>query len=207
MGTKCFLLTRIPKVRKWLRRYSSRNCTQQESYHNGMFLLGDFDEPLPGPDDYEVERNPKPAADDPRWPATCDKDGFRFDDSDERQLFSLRLWADASGRLFTLREDTPPGAMWFAWWYRHDGKCGFHPNGDCDPRGHLIVRLPGGWDWDIDSRASNCTKPDDFTHRCWVRHGEPPSITVDKNGVTCGAGAGSILAGNYHGFLRNGELT
>jgi hypothetical protein len=39
-----------------------------------------------------------------------------------------------------------------------------------------------------------------------VRHGEAPNITVDKNGVTCGAGAGSIQCGSYHGFLRNGEL-
>lgn len=31
-------------------------------------------------------------------------------------------------------------------------------------------------------------------------------ITVDKNGTTCAAGAGSISAGPYHGFLRNGQL-
>jgi hypothetical protein len=55
-------------------------------------------------------------------------------------------------------------------------------------------------------RASNCTMPNDMLHRCWVRHGNPPMITVDKNGPTCGAGAGSILSGNWHGFLRNGEL-
>jgi hypothetical protein len=49
--------------------------------------------------------------------------------------------------------------------------------------------------------------PDDGEHRCWVRHGEPPRITVDKNGPTCQAGAGSILAGDYHGFLRDGAFT
>lgn len=31
-----------------------------------------------------------------------------------------------------------------------------------------------------------------LSNHCWVRHGEPPNVTVDKNG---------------HGFLRNGELT
>ncbi len=30
---------------------------------------------------------------------------------------------------------------------------------------------------------------------------------VDKNGLTCAAGAGSIQAGDYHGFLRDGEFT
>jgi len=56
----------------------------------------------------------------------------------------------------------------------------------------------------IDSRASNCTLPDDNVHKCWVRHGEAPNFTVDKNGATCAAGAGSIQTSNWHGFLRNG---
>jgi hypothetical protein len=69
----------------------------------------------------------------------------------------------------------------------------------------LIVLTPGG-EWNIDSRAGNCKLPDDRLHRCWVRHGTPPNITVDTIGQTCGAGAGSIMAGRYHGFLRNGVL-
>lgn len=70
----------------------------------------------------------------------------------------------------------------------------------------LTVMTPGGR-WVIDSRASNCGSPYDYNHRCWIRHGEPPNITVDKNGATCSAGAGSIQCGSYHGFLQNGELT
>lgn len=70
---------------------------------------------------------------------------------------------------------------------------------------HLCVQCPGG-SWNIDSRASNCTMPYDYEHRCWIWHGDPPVITVDKNGVTCQAGAGSILVGQYHGFLRGGVL-
>lgn len=71
----------------------------------------------------------------------------------------------------------------------------------------VACRLPGGVDWHIDGRASNCPMPDDKEHRCWVRHGtfgEP--LTVDKNGRSCAAGAGSIAVHGYHGFLRNGEL-
>lgn len=72
---------------------------------------------------------------------------------------------------------------------------------------HLHVMLPNRVDWDIDSRASNCTLPDDTTHRCWVRTGEPPKVTAGKAGSTCSAGAGSIRAGDYHGFLQDGVLT
>ncbi|RWQ56578.1 MAG: hypothetical protein EOS82_03545 [Mesorhizobium sp.] len=61
--------------------------------------------------------------------------------------------------------------------------------------------------WHIDSRCSNCTKPDDKEHRCWVRHGTVgQTIHVDKNGNTCSAGAGSIAVPGFHGFLHHGVL-
>jgi hypothetical protein len=72
---------------------------------------------------------------------------------------------------------------------------------------HLHAVLPNGNHWNIDGRANNCTSPNDRLHRCWVRTGEVPNITVGKGGNTCAAGAGSILSGNYHGFLINGEFT
>ena len=92
-----------------------------------------------------------------------------------------------------------PGAMWFeetAWdgWTGPDGKA-------------LYVVCPNKHVWCIDSRASNCTKSADDEHRCWIRHGTPPNVTVDKAGLTCAAGAGSIQCGDYHGFLRNGAFT
>lgn len=71
---------------------------------------------------------------------------------------------------------------------------------------HLHAVLPNGHYWNMDQRASNCGRPEDKTHRCWVRHGQPPNVHVDKNGDTCQAGAGSILAGDWHGFLHHGEL-
>lgn len=95
--------------------------------------------------------------------------------------------------------DAPPGAMWFADWLLPFEK----PGSD----GHvLVVRLPNGREWVVDGRCSNCTMPKDNVHKCWVRHGTPPLVTVDKNGHTCAAGAGSILSGDWHGFLQNGEL-
>ena len=61
--------------------------------------------------------------------------------------------------------------------------------------------------WRIDSRATNCTMPEDGEHRCWVRHGTVgEAVHVDKNGNTCGAGAGSIAVPGFHGFLHHGVL-
>lgn len=106
----------------------------------------------------------------------------------------------------------PPGAMWYADWLEEGVPLyGEEPTGR--PLHHwrgpdnrvLEVMTPGG-EWIIDSRASNCTRPDDNTHRCWVREGTPPNVTAGKAGNTCQAGAGSILCGSYHGFLRNGWL-
>lgn len=77
---------------------------------------------------------------------------------------------------------------------------------------HLHAIVPSGAHWNIDSRASNCDKKEDKNHRCWVRTGTIPNITVGKGGNTCGAGAGSIWANKdagppleWHGFLQNGE--
>lgn len=100
-----------------------------------------------------------------------------------------------------------PGAMWFQEYIdEHDGAM-YKGNGSWnnDDGSHLLVYTPGG-QWDIDSRASNCDQQNERTHRCWVRRGMPPDVTVDKNGHTCGAGAGSIRAGSFHAMLTNGEL-
>lgn len=72
----------------------------------------------------------------------------------------------------------------------------------------VVCVCPGNQWWYIDSRASNCTMKDDYEHRCWVRHGtKGGTIHVDKAGLTCAAGAGSIQIGDWHGFLHNGILS
>lgn len=75
----------------------------------------------------------------------------------------------------------------------------------------IACQCIGGHVWYIENRASNCTMKDDRNHRCWVRHGTVGDrLTVDKNGLTCQAGAGSFFMGpnnEWHGFLRRGKLT
>lgn len=136
--------------------------------------------------------------------AACSACGSAAPTEEAPFAFQRRRYDTPSGR-------TEPGSLYFAEWYPCrdvSGKCVIHGWSNCDGR-HLLCVLPNGHVWDIDGRASNCTMPDDTTHRCWVRHGDPEKgepVHVDKNGHTCAAGAGSIAVPNWHGFLHNGEL-
>ncbi len=105
-----------------------------------------------------------------------------------------------TGERFT-NATIPAGALWRATWYEDRPEWrGIDGQSWC-------CQLPGGGTWMIDGRASNCTLPNDNVHKCWCRHGAAPLFTIDKNGTTCDAGAGSIIAPNgWHGFLRNGVL-
>jgi hypothetical protein len=94
-----------------------------------------------------------------------------------------------------------PGAMF--WIKFSGGGCSDHEP-PCTQ--HLMVVTPDRHWWDIDGRANNCTMKTDKRHRCWVRHGVPPDLTVDKAGLTCAAGAGSIQTPDWHGYLHNGVL-
>lgn len=188
---QCFFLTPVETEERYLRRYASSNGGDDcpvHGYHNAKAFIGtgDHDPEQSIGDNYSHESS--------RWPTHCDC-GYEFKESDAWQLFRSRLYkCHDTNELMTL-DQAPAGAMWYADWFGFKG-----------PDGHsLVVRTPGG-DWCVDSRASNCSMPDDDKHQCWVRHGTPPRITVDKNGNTCNAGAGSIGQKTYHGFLRNGYL-
>ncbi len=144
-----------------------------------------------------------------------------FDSEALAELATQPYWdrdeADHSGRapLYRLPDGTlkvsnelPPGALYDAS-YLHDIYP--MPDGIC-----LVGVCPNGHHWIVDSRASNCTMPDDNVHRCWIRHGDPRTgpVHVDKEGHSCKAGAGSIMCGgdpgsekHYHGHLHNGEFT
>jgi hypothetical protein len=137
-------------------------------------------------------------AGDPRWPATCAACGRPFGSAEGRAVFFRRIYDRGDGGPPCTLSEAPPGAVWDASWM---------PDSMKGPDGRsVVVRLPNGRDWYVDSRANNCTRPADTTHRCWVRHGTPPDLTVDKSGDTCSAGGGSIQSGDYHGFLRQGFL-
>lgn len=151
-----------------------------------------------------------PDMDDPAWPTECVRCGADIREG-KRQPWTLPIYrsADTGEERFihsnpdVAAPDIPiagGGAMWNAHWM---------PESVQQSDGiYLMVRCPDGRDWAVDSRASNCGLPDDNEHRCWVRHGDPREarVTVDKNGLTCSVGAGSIQTEDWHGFLRDGQL-
>lgn len=155
-----------------------------------------------------------------QWPKQCGC-GYQFLETDEWQVFSDHLYRRQDTGVIVLLRDAGPGAMWHAEWLSGLPQ-------EVGPDGlALMVNCPNNATWHIDGRANNCDSPcehcgvawkdhdwkkcewykDAKPHKCWVRHGTVPKITVDKSGVTCGAGAGSIQAGDYHGFMKNGIFT
>jgi hypothetical protein len=195
MGVKCFFVTPIGVERVKLRRFvwsEHAKCSGSFGYHNA--LSDEVARVAAGVQAPGLELFP---ANDPRWPSLCSC-GYQFDDKDERQVFPEQVYVrDGSVKEYFLR-DNIPGMMYDAVWL-HDHKEWCGPDGKS-----LHVVCPDGHTWCIDSRANNCTMPKDNEHKCWVRHGDPPLLTVDKRGVTCRAGAGSIQTPKYHGFLRGG---
>jgi hypothetical protein len=196
MGVQCFLLEPTNRSKRFLRRYGREETRTDGHYHSAIALLDEI-EVSDDPNAVEPWYDPEPFRESHRdlWPKAC-KCGYQFTDEDHWQIFRDRIYRRTdTGQFLSLRE-APPGSMWYADWM---GRSWSGPDGHS-----LMVVCPNGSHWLIDGPANNCTKPDDHEHRCWIRHGTPPMVTVDKNGNTCAAGAGSIQAGDYHGFLRNG---
>lgn len=205
---RCFLLEPTGEASVKLRRYTHSDrggspCPLDPgrySYHNAFTFI--HKEPLVTNEEGYMcndTQNPQFPHDDPRWPTVCTC-GYVFQDEDVWQRFSERVYRRVDTGEEMLLRDAPAGAMWEAWWMDRF----YMPQG----KHNLMVKTPGG-DWGVDSQASNCGMPDDRKqeqHHCWVREGEPPDVTVSKNGVSCSAGAGSIQCGKYHGFLREGFL-
>jgi hypothetical protein len=186
---KCFYIEKTDKIQKYFRRYKSSDDDRCD-----LSGIGCHNATIP----FEIEINVDPVIKnvtegekkDERFPKECIC-GYKFTEEDTYQIFKDNIYVNIeTGEEKPLREwEKIPGAIWNADWYTDFWK---GPDGKC-----LIVVLPNQKTWVIDSVASNCTLPDDKIHKCWVRHGEVPNITVDKNGLTCSAGGGSILVDNY----------
>jgi hypothetical protein len=198
---KCFFYHPSVKVKRFFRRYALGTCPGPYRSHNAEKFWDEIEVPIPvggyESDERVVCREPDDEQKN-EFPVKCDYCDFEFSEFDNFQINTERMYqCDETGEFHSIK-DLPPGAMYYADWMPESYK---GPDGHC-----LMVICPDGHPWTIDGRANNCTMPKDNEHKCWVRHGSVPNITVDKNGKTCGAGAGSILTPKYHGFLRNGYL-
>jgi hypothetical protein len=215
-----FFLERTDLVQVRLRRYRSERPVRADPIGKGRWLGCMCDESaviglatpasewmLNGLSAWAGEAPDLVPRDDFRWPKRCAACDRPFSADDRWQINVETLFEGAPlARLYT-RRNAPPGAMWDMDWLheipQYVGSDGIA----------LAVRTPGG-DWYVDGQASNCTRPGE-PHKCWVRHGDPRDpqglkggvkLHVDKAGDTCAAGAGSIIAGSFHGFLHHGSL-
>lgn len=145
------------------------------------------------------------------FPIRCEC-GYRFKDDDQRQIFSEAQYEDEQGNIWTTRVSTdttfllgkdaaPVGAMWSASWLedmpQYTGPDGLS----------LHLRTPYG-DWLIDRRSESCTRKEKKgdIHKCWIRHGTPPNITITRN--DCNPGENSVMFRSLGTSLiiRNGEI-
>lgn len=195
MSVQCFMIERAPMVRESLRRFvwsEKEKCpgvARGMSYHNAFVPLRDQDWPVESScGDTKSIGAPVIAKDDPRWPKTCAACAYVFTDDDPWQHQYERYWkrADGTGTELWTMHNVPPGAMWDAWWWPDEHRAS-RPDGMV-----LCVQLPNGRYWMIDGPASNGT-PGEIG---WTRTGVAPKITATP----------SILAGDYHGWLRDGVL-
>jgi hypothetical protein len=193
---RCFLLNPTKfyelSLRRWVWSDQSK-CSLPHGYHDKSVVINPKleleEQPASGDDTSKFPHS------DPAWPVQCDC-GYAFQEGDQWQVnYSSLFQRSDTGELVTLHS-APVGALWDCTWMPDSYK---RPDGR-----YMCCRTPGG-DWCIDSKCSNCTRPNE-PHECWVRHGVPPDLHVDKNGNTCSAGAGSIICGGWHGFLHHGHL-
>lgn len=209
-ATKTFWMERTDDIAWGLRRYADRDVSPcGEGYHSALIYLGL--QPAKFSDGHYASLDMIDQG-DPRWPTNCERCEYVFTVDDHWQTWQEGVYQRPdTGQLHVLHQSAPaddlgapsapPGAMWNAWWM---GEWSKGADDIC-----LMVRLPNGHDWMVDSEANNCTRKGDHSHKCWVRTGDPRDahVTAGKTGDTCAAGAGSILAGDYHGFLVDGTLT
>jgi hypothetical protein len=198
-ATPCFVIRATELAREGLRRYAHGNVDKH--YHSAVRWGAEPVKVIQLEDGcHRFDTMAPPPHDDSRWPTKCEC-GYEFQEDDEWQVFGARWYRRDDNGLYLTLQKAPPGAMYDATWL-HGHKQWVGPDGAA---WHMVC--PNGCTWHIDGQASDCTMPNDHEHKCWVRHGTAPVFTVDKNGPTCAAGAGSIICGDYHGFLQNGILT
>ena len=205
MNIKCFNV--IPNHRQfvYLRRftYSDENnkCINNGNFgHDAMIKIEDRDI-VYTKKGYIDSINYKEFGRLNEYPKLCNC-GYEFKENDIWQIHTQQQYIredKLNDEIYSIR-NLPIGAIYEAYWLNNViGYFGLD--------GKSLHVITAGGEWNIDSQASNCTKPNDNIHKCWCRHGISPNLTVNKIGNTCNAGGGSIIIGNYHGFLINGELT
>jgi len=177
---KCFVLEPSDFAEVSFRRFTyNPGCTESWG-HDASVTIGR--EAYPRSNDQQGDALSEPDKSDPRWPTKCTKCGYVFQIDDQWQVFRNRLFTRSDNGELTTIVSAPPGAMWYADWLQNLARYQRSPDGRV-----LVVKTPGG-DWAVDGPSRDGSG--------WNRTGVPPNVTVTP----------SIIIGNYHGFLTDGEL-
>lgn len=176
----CHLLTQLPTIRRSLRRYAGeRKCPGPMGYCDAQAFLDE----IPAPVQEVIGTYDFPRSDS-RWPLVCPHCNKPFEATDTWQVFVDHLYQRDTGEVIALR-DAQPGDLWDAWWMpdsyknKQDNLC-------------LVLKLPNNHDWMIDGGSQQNPAPG-----AWTRTGTPPKISASP----------SILAADYHGWLKDGVLS
>ncbi|MGZ6281692.1 MAG: hypothetical protein ACXWQ5_00095 [Ktedonobacterales bacterium] len=205
---KCFLTERTGKARRHADVSTYDVKCPSSPYggtHFGRVWLDEVDEVFDAEKGYFDTPRIYLNDDTLPWPTRCDHCGYVLGSGGEQVYRGAGSEASyrnvETGEVYQSWHDIPPGGIQPAPWLDRM----YTPQLE-----HCFnVKCPDGTWWTPDSRASNCSMPDDFKqerHHCWVIEGTLPNITVGKKGPTCAAGAGSIQTSHWHGFLINGWL-
>jgi hypothetical protein len=181
----CVWFERVPEIARFYRRYGRTNECEWKpgvlSYCNACVPMDVV--PLAGED---IDIQPMPPKDDPRWPTKCERCGYEFVDSDPWQVFSDWRFKNTETNSILNFRDLPVGAMYHTHWYGDEMR---GPDGLA-----LTVILPDRTPWCIDGYAHNNGVR---TPNGWTRTGTPPKVSANP----------SIMTPGYHGWLKDGVLT
>lgn len=215
MPWKTFWMEHTGRERVGLRRYGSDRGRRHDEgllceagFHQAFAWTGD--EVPTVRSDHGTSRTSLEitvAADDPRWPASCEGCGREFTAVDERQVWTEALYkrVDTGEYRVLHHKHVPPGmrtaeagAMWDATWMPEQwrGEDGISLMVRC-PRNDRDDELSGS-DWPVDMPSTN-------SGGRWTRTGDPrrarvtasPSISIGTPGAP----------GAYHGWLQDGVLS
>lgn len=182
---KTLYLETIAKVQLSYRRYTTgTDCPGPYKYHNALVPFRT--EPLQHPKAIVgTYLDLMPDMVSGCWPVRCDHCPYMFQPKDHFQLFAERMYHHPKMGQTILRVDRgvmPVGWIYDAYWLREIKGYDRGPDGLC-----LVCMTPGG-EWCIDGPSTNGPG--------WTRTGPPDKLTVTP----------SIVAGPYHGWLRDGTL-